>query len=183
MKKFFSTGVMLVMLVALFGASHYMQAQSGVPEGSEAKASQPAVVANCLSMPKVSFAATNGPETTSTTSTTFVNLAPLSVTFKVGGTALTCMKVDVAAETFAAGTGELIVMRVLLDGTTEFLPGEPQWSGDDDENGDGKWARSHAANFYLANIAPGNHTVTVQWRSFFGGTVFSHFRSLSVQHK
>jgi hypothetical protein len=75
-------------------------------------------------------------------------------------------------------------MRVLLDGATEFLPNEPQWSGDDDENANGEWARAHAANFYLSGVAPGTHTVSVQWKVLSSANqAFAHWRSISVQHK
>jgi hypothetical protein len=182
MKNFFATGMTAATMALLLGASQLMQAQSGVPEeASASKVDAPLVsTVNCTPTPKVSWAATNGNETASTTSTSFVDLPGMSVSFNVPGTAVTCLKIDLAAMTYAPG-GELMFMRVLVDGN-EALPGEPQWSGDDDENGNGKWARSHAANFYIT-VAPGFHNVRAQFRSLGGGSVFAHARSISVNHK
>jgi hypothetical protein len=151
---------------------------SGIPEGSTRKAvGPPAVAKNCGGITKFSFAATNDQETISTTSTSFADLPPLSVKFNLSGSENSCLKVDLAADTYAAN-GELIFMRVLLDGTTELLPGEPQWSGDD-----GIYARAHAASFYAFGVRPGVHTVTAQWRGFLGDTVFAHWRSIGVHHR
>lgn len=189
MRKFLSPAVTVVMLILLFGAHHYVEAQSGVPKGLRHKAAAVAIPdaasKNCAALPKVDFAVTSNQESFSTSSVSFVDLPPLAVTFTIPGTVglgKNCLKVDVAAVTFAPA-GELINMRVLLDGASEFLPGEPQWSGDDDEDADGKWARAHAANFYLPSVPNGTHTVSVQFRSFFGGQVTAHWRSLSVMHK
>jgi hypothetical protein len=183
MKKFFATGVMVATMVLLLGASQLMQAQSGVPEGASASnPDAPQVTAvNCTPTPKVSFAVTNGTEVVSTTSTSFVDLPGMSVTFNVPGAAVTCLKVDLAAMTFAAAGAELLFMRVLVDGN-EILPGPIQWSGDDDENANGRWARAHAASFYTT-VFPGVHNVRAQFRSFGGQSVFAHARSISVNHK
>ena len=158
---------------------------SGIPEGTAAHKAggPPAVVKSCAAMPRMSFAATNDQETVSTASTTFVDLPPLAVRMNIPGSSKSCLKVELSAVTFSATNSELISMRVLLDGVTELLPGEPQWSGDDDENADGHWARAHAASFYMTGLSPGFHTVSVQWRSHSGNTVFAHWRSIGVHHK
>jgi hypothetical protein len=171
-----------LILVGGFCASAVIAAD-GVPEGlATARSIDPqSVVKNCGSIPKVSFAVTNGNESTSTTSTTHVDLAPLSVTFSIGGDSNTCLKVDLASMTYSAAGGP-IFMRVLVDGV-ELAPGEVQMSGDDDEDGDGRWSRSHAASFYSKSVAPGSHTVKVQWRSYDGSSVTAHARSLGVHHK
>ena len=182
MKKFASLRVTVAIVVLLLGAFHHMQAQenSGLPAGSSSAARpRPSRVQNCNggALTKLSFAATNGQESATTTSTTFVDLAPLSITFNLPGTLGTCLKVDVTAETYAETTNGLILMRVLLDGTTELFPGEVQFSGDD-----GSDARSHAMNFYTFDVRPGTHNVRVQWRSGFGGSVFAYNRSMGVLH-
>jgi hypothetical protein len=89
------------------------------------------------------------------------------------------LKVELAAVTFAPPFS-VIGMRVLLDGTTELLPGEPQWSGEDVDV-----AKAYAANFYAFDVPPGVHTVRTQWRNLVGGnqTVFAHWRSMAVHHK
>jgi hypothetical protein len=177
MKKFLTTGVMVATMVLLLGASQLMQAQSGVPEGASASNLGPqATAVNCTPTPKVSWAASNGNETASTTSTAFVDVPGLSVTFNVPGTAVTCLKVDLTVMSFASANHELMFMQVLVDGNP-ILPGQVQWSGDD-----GIFARAHAANFYTT-VAPGVHNVRAQFRSNGGNTVFAHARSLSVNHK
>lgn len=175
--------VFVLALAALWLIAMPMQAQTGVSKRAAAAATGPALVKNCGAMPKLNFAATNGTETTSTTSTSFVNLPPLSVTFSIPGTTVSCVKAELAVDPFATENNQLIDVRVLLDGAFEFFPGEPQLSGDDDEDQDGAWSRAHAVNFYIAGVSPGTHTVTVQWRSAFGGTVFANWRTLGVTHK
>jgi hypothetical protein len=186
MKKVVSTGVTLGVMVLLLGGHSHIQAQvSGVPASTSAggaAASSLSGARNCAATARISFAATNGAETIATSSTTFVDLPPLSVTFSIPGTSSSCLNVELSAVTFAPGSSdvasdEIIYMRVLLDGTTELLPGEPQWSADDE------WARAHAANFYASGVSPGVHTVMAQWRSAFGKTVFAHWRSMGVHHK
>jgi hypothetical protein len=189
MRKFLSPAVTVVMLILLFGAHHYVEAQSGVPKGSRQKraALPDSAFKNCAALKNIDFAATNGPEMVSTSSTTFANLPPLAVTFTLPGTVgagKNCLKVDVSAVTFQATDGPIII-RVLLDGATEFLPNQVQWSGDDSEDANFQWARAHAANFYLPSVPNGAHTVTVQWRTVSApvNAAFAHWRSLSVMHK
>jgi hypothetical protein len=126
-------------------------------------------------MPRLSFAVTNGAQSVSTTSDTFVNLPPLSVTFSIPGTVNSCLEVELAAVTFAQF--EPIVARILLDGTTELLPGEPLISGED------IGPKAYSANFYAYGVAPGTHTVTAQWKTINGDTGFAHWRSIGVHHK
>jgi hypothetical protein len=119
----------------------------------------------------------------STTSTTFVDIPDMTVPFTVGGTSLkNCIKVEFSAFTFAA-LDRLLYVRALLDGVKVASPSEVQFSGDDDEDADGNWARSHAFNFEFSNVAAGPHTLKIQFRSFDGGTVFVHRRSVFVHHK
>jgi hypothetical protein len=135
---------------------------------------------------KISFATVDAPPAISTTSAAFVDMPGMSVTFKILGTVNVCVKVEFSAYTFAANApvaNQLMMVRALMDGATVGSPAEVQFSGDDDEDADGDWARSHAFNFVLPTVAPGTHTIKIQWRSFFGGTVFAHSRSMFVHHK
>jgi hypothetical protein len=138
---------------------------------------QVAVTRNCGPMPRLSFAVTNGAQSVSTTSDTFVNLPPLSVTFSIPGTVNSCLKVELAADTFSMF--EPIVARILLDGTTELLPDEPP-TGEVLQIG---FAKAHSINFYAYGVAPGTHTVTAQWKTINGDTGFAHWRSIGVHHK
>ncbi len=171
--------VCLCTSLLLAGSVLPMAAQSsGVPDGGGQKTvGPPSVSRNCVyGTPKVSYVATNGDEGVSTTSTTFTDLTPLSVTFTLPGPTKTCLKVDVSAVSFAPNS-ELMQLRVLLDGS-ELLPGEVQFSGNDV-----LWAQSHSASFYQFGVTPGSHTVDVQWKSNGGNTIYAHWRSLSVLHK
>ena len=117
----------------------------------------------------------------STTSTTYVDVPDMSVTFTAGGTRSFCATATFSAWTFATG-GALMYVQALMDGTVVAAPGEQQFSGDDDENANGEWARSHAFTFVFPSVAPGAHTIKIQYRSFDGKTVFVHRRSLVVFH-
>jgi hypothetical protein len=119
----------------------------------------------------------------STTSTAFVDIPDMTVAFTIGGSGQkNCVKVEFSAFTFAA-LNRLLYVRALLDGATVASPSEVQFSGDDDEDADGNWARSHAFNFEFKDIPAGPHTIKIQFRSFDGGTVFVHRRSVFVHHK
>ncbi len=116
-----------------------------------------------------------------TTSTSPVDVPGMSVDFIAKGKG-GCAKVEFSAMVFA-NMGELLEVQAVLDGTTVCPPGLIQLSGDDDEDANGKWARSHAFNFLCPNLAPGPHNIKIQWLSFGGVTVFMHQRSLFVHHK
>jgi len=135
----------------------------------------------CTLLTQVSFA-TGETLGQATASTSFVNIPDMTVPFTMGGSVNHCVKVEFSAFTFAP-LGELLMVRALLDGVTAGSPSEVQFSGNDDEDADGRWARSHAFNFEFKNMSPGPHTITIQFRSFFGGTVFVHRRSVFVHHR
>lgn len=119
----------------------------------------------------------------STTSTSFVNLGEGAVTFQQGlGNG--CAIVNFSSMAFAASGGSaLLYVRALLDGATVAIPFETQFTGDDDEDGDGRWARSHSYTFIFPRVAPGLHTVQMQFRSFDGGSVTLHRHTTVVQHR
>jgi hypothetical protein len=169
---------LIALLAICIGIPTFAQV-TGVPEDTSAVSAVGPKYAtqNCVPMPKTSVAVTNDNEPISTASTTFVALTPLSVTFTIPGSVATCLEVELEAVTYSPSSG-VVIMRVLLDGTTELLPNEPQWSGDD-----ATWATAHSANFYAFGVPPGKHTLTAQWRSRTGSTAFAHWRSIAVHHK
>ena len=134
----------------------------------------------CKKISKIDFA-TGEDIGHTTTSTTFVDVPGMSVDFTIGGQVRSCLKIEYSAVAFAPDD-ELMFVRALLDGAVAGSPSEVQLSGDDDEDVNGHWARSHAFNFAFANVAPGAHTIEIQWRSEFGGTVATHRRSVFVHH-
>ncbi len=118
----------------------------------------------------------------STSSTSFVDIPNTAIAVDIGGSATTCAKVEFSAYAFATTGGTaLLYVQVTRDGAA-CAPGEVQFSGDDDEDGDGRWARSAAYNF-LCTVTPGVHTFKAQFRSLDGGLVFIHKSSLFVHHR
>lgn len=117
----------------------------------------------------------------STTSTTYVDVPEATVSFKQKGTKPGCVVVDFFAVAFAPFDAALFV-HVLLDGV-EIFPGPGQFSGDDDEDVDTHWSRAQAFSWIAPDVAPGNHTVQVQFRSYFGTDVFIHKHITIVHHR
>ncbi len=117
-----------------------------------------------------------------TSSTSFVDVPNTTIAVDIGGSANTCVKIEFSAYTFAATAGTaLLNVRVLADAAV-CAPGEIQFSGDDSEDGDSRWARTHAFNFLCA-VTPGVHTFRAQYRSYDGGLVSIHRTSLFVHHR
>jgi len=143
------------------------------PSGSKGKPGT--VVAGSCPTPGTHFVAADDTGN-STISTTYVDVPNMTVTFTAGGTRSFCATATFSAFTFAPG-GALLDVQALMDGTVVGAPGEQQFSGDD-----GVWAVSHAFTFVFPSVAPGAHTIKIQYRSFDGQTVFMHRRSLVVFH-
>jgi hypothetical protein len=118
----------------------------------------------------------------STTSTTYVDVPSMTSTFTVGGTGKSCLTVMFTGYSYAS-SDELIMIQALLDGTRASKQTDVLFSGDDDEDSDGKWARAHAWVFDFKNVTAGSHTITIQWKSYSGGQVFMHQRTMVILHK
>jgi hypothetical protein len=179
MKKFYT------FLVALaFGAMTSTSAfsdEGGLPVGEPNFTLAPAgVTTEVCPVKKISVASSNNIGV-STTSTTFVDVPDMSVSVNIPGKETVCVEVQYTANVFT-GADELIYVQATSDGVACFPP-DVQFEGDSDEDGDGEWARAHAFNFICTGVKPGLHTFTIQWRSFFGGTVFTHWRTMAVKHK
>ena len=107
----------------------------------------------------------------------------MSVDLTLGGHAVNSVKVEYSPVVFAAENAAVMNVQALLDRVTQCTPGDVQFSGDDDENGNGKRARARASNFVGTKVRPGTHTIKLQWRSSFRDQIFTHKRSMSVQYK
>jgi hypothetical protein len=132
----------------------------------------------CGPLPKIDILASD--VNTTTTSTSFVTLAGGTRTINVGGTVSTCVVVDLSVQGFAptAASDTLMMVRVLLDGVPA-VNGEIQMMAESDT-----WPDSHAYNFVFPSVAPGAHTVTLQFRTFFSGdTVHINDYSAIINHK
>jgi hypothetical protein len=67
---------------------------------------------------------------------------------------------------------------VVLDSGAVCMPGDNLFASDS-PSGD---LANRAMNYICPNVAPGNHTVKVQFRSRFGGTVVLDYRTIVVRY-
>jgi hypothetical protein len=106
-------------------------------------------------------------ETASNSTTAFANIPEASVTFAQGGTKPSCVIVRFSARTHtdSSPANNVVVIRAFLDNTTAALPAEVGYSGDD-----GTVFRAHSFEFIFPSVAPGVHTVRMQFRNRLGGT-------------
>jgi hypothetical protein len=160
----------------------YAENNGRAPAGPQAAAPQAVVFGGCTDVTKVNYKSDDSLNK-STSSTNFVNLPNGSVSFTQGGTGSGCVIVTFAAEAFAR-VSRILQIRARLDNSSVAAPGIVQLSGDDDEDGDGDWARAHAFTFIFPSVAPGAHTVRMQFRSvFFSEPVTIHKHTVVVQHR
>jgi hypothetical protein len=117
-----------------------------------------------------------------TSSITFVDVPEATVTFRQGGTTSGCIIVNFTGEPFAPGNGDVVMLRVLVDDTTELPPGTEQFSGDDDEDFDGHWTRAQAFT-WAGFVTPGSHKIQIQYKSYFGGPVAMNRHTTTVLHR
>lgn len=134
------------------------------------------IITGSCKAPKVNFASND--VGVSTTSMVFANLPGAAVGFSIPGTARSCIVAEYSGQAFAPDAS-LIQIQVLLDGATAGAPGIVQLVGNDT----GTFSDSYAMQFVWTNVAPGAHSVTVQWRSFNGASVSINKGTLVVQHK
>jgi hypothetical protein len=176
-------GILLCGAVSL--AASLIPAAYGQDAGSnglaERVAPKAAVTGEC-NVQRVSFTTstdTNG----DTRSTSFVNVPEAKVSFTQHGTNPDCIIVSFTAQSFAPANRGLLMVRAVLDGSTVLEPGQQQLSGDDDEDFDGRWARSHGFTWAVNNVSPGSHEIQIEFRSFYGDRVFIHQHTTTVQHR
>jgi hypothetical protein len=153
--------------------------EGGVPSSGETVESQVVTSGSC-STSRLTFAANNAVNIVANNQA-FQNVAGWTVTVNISGTTSTCVKFQCNAFSFTA-PDQLLNVRATL-GAQVGLPGEVQFDGDSDEDGDGRWARSHHADFYFRSVAPGTYTARCQFRSVFGGTVALHKPRIGVHHR
>jgi hypothetical protein len=174
-----STGLSLACLLTLGGiAAAGGNGQAPAPR-AEARAT---TGGTCANMTKVSFKADND-ISSSTSSGTFVDIPGGRVNFTQGGEGNGCAIVTFSAESYAE-FGRLMFVRAQLDGVSVAAPGGVQFSGDDDEDEDGRWSRSHSFTFIFPSVSPGDHVVAMQFRSLtFDRRVFIGKHTTVVQHQ
>lgn len=152
------------------------------PDGPQAAAPQAVVSGGCTDVTKINYKSDDSIDHF-TFSTSFVNVPNSGVSFNQGGTGSGCVIVTFSAETFTEPNGVMQV-RARLDDSVTAAPGVVQFSGDDDEDFDGRWARSRAFTFIFPSVMPGSHSVRVQFRSVdFFREVVIHKHTVVVQHR
>lgn len=87
-----------------------------------------------------------------------------------------CVEVSFTAEA-ATVPGELLLTRVLLDGNL-CAPSGNIFASDSPSSD----LADHAMNYFCSNVAAGNHTVKVQFRSRFGSKVALDYRTTAVRY-
>jgi len=152
------------------------------PEDSRAAAPAALQSGGCVNMTKINYAADDSINKF-TSSTGFVNIPNSVVSFAQGGTTNDCVIVTFTAEAIAPAN-RLMLVRSVLDSSVVAAPGGVQFTGDNDEDFDGRWARSHAFTFVFPSVAPGLHNVKMQFRSpATFGNVYIHKHTVVVQHR
>jgi hypothetical protein len=159
----------LTITTAVYGASRLF-VKGGAVQAVGAQKVVPGVTHSC-NVKKNSEA--DGSSTgVSTTSTTYVDVQDMSVTFSAKSSG--CAVVDFASWAFASGTALMFVHAIANN--VECAPGEYQYAAND-----GAFAFAHAANFECP-VVNGSNTVKIQFRSFDGASVFMHRRAMFVWH-
>lgn len=167
--------VTALLAVGLLGIPAAARAQDGTPGGGGENSGELVTAGGCKA--KKVRGQTDNATGFSTASTAFVDVPGMAITIGAGG----CAIVHFSAFTFgnqAATPGALEMVRA-TDNGIPIPPGEFQLSGDDDEDGDFRWARQHSAHWAL-NLGPGAHLIKIQFRSFFGDAVFIHRPTMTV---
>lgn len=182
-KKWFIAAPLAAALVAAGIATAVAQGsdgRDGTPSAARSVAPAASVTTSNCRLPKTDFR-TNDTLSLSTASTTYVAVPGMTKTITQGTRTRGCVVVDVSGFSWAPADA-LEYVSVRLDGVLGN-PTEVQFSGDDDEDGDGRWAQTHSAIFVFPNVAPGNHTVSMVFRSFDGQEVFLHRPAMAIEHK
>jgi hypothetical protein len=175
-KRIFLAAIVVALVFAATSVAIGATSHPNIGLAGRQKAGPATIITGSCKAPKVNFASNDA--NTSTTSTVFANLPGASVGFTIPGAATSCIVAEYSGQAFAPDTS-LIQIQVLLDGATAGAPGVVQLVGDDE----GSFSDSYAMQFVWANVAPGAHSVTVQWRSFNGVSVAINKGTLVVQHK
>jgi hypothetical protein len=123
-----------------------------------------AVVSGTCAPTKVAFAASNNPESP-TNSRIFVSVPETTVSFVQGGSKGSCVLVQFSAHAFAEA-GNSVDVRARLDGATNGLPRIVNFSSDDP----GLY-RTSTMIFIFRKVAPGAHTLELEFRSANGTRV------------
>jgi uncharacterized phage protein gp47/JayE len=179
-RKFLLSAIVIASVLAMTSVAIASRGHANDGSAMRSAASTNTVITGTCKAPKVNFATNDAGS--STTSSAFATIPGMSVTFTIPGSATSCIVAEYSGQAFAP-SGALINIQAVLDGASVAAPGEVQLAGDTDENANSEWSRSYAMQFAWPSVAPGTHTVTIQWRSFFSSSVFINKGTMVVQHK
>jgi hypothetical protein len=147
---------------------------TGSIAGGGAQPGASLVLANCK-ITKADFI-TNAGGPFSTSSGSYVAVPGATATVKVGGKQPSCVLVEVSGDSLAP-SGEAEDVEVTLDGALGN-PGGVQFSMNDPSA-----SQEHAALFAFPSVAPGSHTVSLVFKSAFGGTVSMSWPTMRIDHQ
>jgi hypothetical protein len=102
-----------------------------------------------------------------------VNIPEATISFVQGGTSASCVIVRFSAGICAPGGG--VYVRAFLDQTTAALPIDINYASND------ACFQAHAFEFIFPSVAPGVHTVRMQYRSLSGTIVYVARHNTVVQ--
>lgn len=181
MKNPFVSTALPLALAAMLGGSALAAEHNGQESTAADRDSSRAITSgNCDGLTATRFKS-DSDVNDSTSSGEFVTVHGTSIAFNQS--AAGCVIVTFSSESYAE-FDRLLLVRARLDGATTAAPGAVQFSGDDDEDDDGRWARSRSYTFIFPSVAVGNHTVTMQFRSrSFGSSVHLGKHTTVVQHR
>ena len=118
-----------------------------------------------------------------TTSSTFVTMPSMTLTFTQGGTSADEVVVMFQGGGWFVESSNFVEIRLLIDNVTQPGPGAGVFIYGSDPNIDTQSGASHGFNFQSNLVNPGNRTAKIQWRSFSGGEVCVADRSLLILHR
>ncbi len=113
----------------------------------------------------VAFASVTGPNATSTSSTSYVELPTASAAITVPAGAAATLFISFSAESACSGAAGYCTARVVLDGNEVTPVAGDDFAFDSTDGGSegtGSW-ESHAIQRVATGVAAGAHTVTVQY--------------------
>jgi hypothetical protein len=175
-----SAGLSLVCLLALGGSALAIENNGQASAAEDRDSSRAISSGNCDGLTATKFKADTDVNDT-TASGSFVTIHGTSIAFNQS--AAGCVIVTFSSESYVE-FDRLMFVRARLDGAKTAAPGAVQFSGDDDEDEDGRWARSRSYTFIFPSVATGNHTVTMEFRSrTFGRAVHLGKHTTVVQHR
>jgi len=136
-------------------------------------ASQPAVTTGSCTTGAEAYSVATTPQ--STFSKTFSIVTGTTVSFTEGTAG--CVEVSFSAETITA-RDEVMLTQAVLDGSTLCIPGDNLFS----TSAPAGYPATHAMNYICPSVSAGNHSITMQFASYYGSKVWLDYRTTVVRY-